>query len=130
VLVLSHIWLFATSWSVRTQAPVSMGILQARILLWIAMPSSRGSSNPGIRPHCGQILHHLCQQESWNHSEIIPNNLIINLGVLLGTYIPDNLNITIIAIWFYFFLKIIRYCSYISEKVMAPHSSTLAWKIP
>ena len=46
------------------QAPVSMGILQARILLWIAMPSSRGSSNPGIRPHCGQILHHLCQQES------------------------------------------------------------------
>ena len=26
------------------------GILQARILQWVAMPSSRGSSNPGIKP--------------------------------------------------------------------------------
>ena len=26
------------------QAPLSMGILQARILEWVAMPSSRGSS--------------------------------------------------------------------------------------
>ena len=25
------------------------GILQARILEWVAMPSSRGSSNPGIK---------------------------------------------------------------------------------
>ena len=29
------------------QAPLSMGILQARILKWVAMPSSRGSSQPG-----------------------------------------------------------------------------------
>ena len=28
------------------QAPLSMGILQARILEWVAMPSSRGSSRP------------------------------------------------------------------------------------
>ena len=28
------------------QAPLSMGILQARILGWVAMPSSRGSSQP------------------------------------------------------------------------------------
>ena len=27
-----------------------MGILQARILEWVAMPSSRGSSQPGIKP--------------------------------------------------------------------------------
>ena len=26
------------------------GILQARILEWVAMPSSRGSSNPGLNP--------------------------------------------------------------------------------
>ena len=26
------------------------GILQARILEWVAMPSSRGSSDPGIEP--------------------------------------------------------------------------------
>ena len=29
------------------QAPLSIGILQARMLEWIAMPSSRGSSQPG-----------------------------------------------------------------------------------
>ena len=28
------------------QAPLSMGILQARILSWVAMPSSRESSQP------------------------------------------------------------------------------------
>jgi len=28
------------------QTPVSMGILQATILEWVAMPSSRGSSQP------------------------------------------------------------------------------------
>ena len=34
-------------WTVACQAPLSMGILHARILEWVAMPSSRGSSQPG-----------------------------------------------------------------------------------
>ena len=29
---------------------LSLGILQARILEWVAIPSSRGSSYPGIEP--------------------------------------------------------------------------------
>ena len=33
-------------WTVAYQAPLSMGILQARILEWVAMPPSRGSSQP------------------------------------------------------------------------------------
>jgi len=33
------------------------GILQARILEWVAMPFSRGSF-----PHCRQILYHLSHQ--------------------------------------------------------------------
>ena len=33
-------------WTVAHQAPLSLGILQARILEWVAMPSSRGSSQP------------------------------------------------------------------------------------
>ena len=33
-------------WTVALQASLSMGILQARILEWVAMPSSRGSSRP------------------------------------------------------------------------------------
>ena len=32
--------------TVARQAPLSIGILQARILEWVAMPSSRGSSQP------------------------------------------------------------------------------------
>ena len=35
-----------TPWTVAYQAPLSMGILQARILEWVAMPSSRGSFQP------------------------------------------------------------------------------------
>ena len=35
-----------TSWTVALQTPLSMGILQARILEWVVMASSRGSSQP------------------------------------------------------------------------------------
>ena len=42
----SRVWLFATPRTLARQAPLSMGIFQARILEWIAMPSSRGSSQP------------------------------------------------------------------------------------
>ena len=44
--MLSHVRLFATPWTVAYQAPLSTGILQVRILEWVAMPSSRGSSQP------------------------------------------------------------------------------------
>ena len=41
--LLSCVWLFATPWNEAHQAPLSMRVLQARILEWIAVPSSRGS---------------------------------------------------------------------------------------
>ena len=41
---------FCTLWTVAHQAPLSMGILQTRILGWVAMPSFRGSSCPRIKP--------------------------------------------------------------------------------
>ena len=43
---LSRVRLFATPWTVARLAPLSMGILQARILEWAAMSSSRGFSQP------------------------------------------------------------------------------------
>ena len=47
MLVLSQIHLFVTPWTVAHQAPLSMEILQARKLEWVAMPSSaRESSQP------------------------------------------------------------------------------------
>ena len=41
---LSRVQLFVTPWTVAPQAPLSMGILQARILQ--SLPSSGGSSQP------------------------------------------------------------------------------------
>ena len=53
--LLSHVRLFATLWTVACEASLSMGILQARILEWVAMPSSRGSSNPEIEPRSPRL---------------------------------------------------------------------------
>ena len=61
----------ANPWTVAHQAPLSMGILPARILDWVAMPSSNPlqgifptqESNPGLF-HCRQILYHLSYQGS------------------------------------------------------------------
>ena len=39
----------ANPWTIAYQSLLSMGIPQARILEWIAMPSSRGSSRPRDR---------------------------------------------------------------------------------
>ena len=39
----------ATTWTIAHQAPLSMWILQAGILEWVAMSPSRGSSQPRDR---------------------------------------------------------------------------------
>ena len=43
----SHVQLFVTLWTVAHQDSSVHGMLQARILEWVAMPSSRGSSQAG-----------------------------------------------------------------------------------
>ena len=49
----SHVQPFVTPWTVAHQAPLSMGILQARILDWIALPSSRENvCNPALYKTC------------------------------------------------------------------------------
>ena len=45
-LVAQRVQLFATPWTVAHQAPLSMGILPARILERVAIPFSRGLSQP------------------------------------------------------------------------------------
>ena len=46
----SHVRLFARLWTAGCQAFLVHVILQARIPEWVALPSSRGSSDPGIEP--------------------------------------------------------------------------------
>ena len=50
----SHGQHFVIPQTVACQAPLSMDILQARTLQWVALPSSRGSSSPrdGIQASC------------------------------------------------------------------------------
>ena len=54
----SHVWLFVTLWTVACWAPLSMGILQARMLEWVAMPYSGGSSWSRDQTHvsCGSCI--------------------------------------------------------------------------
>ena len=47
IQILSCVQLFVTVWTIPCQAPLSMRILQARILKRIAVPSTRGSSQQG-----------------------------------------------------------------------------------
>ena len=52
---------FVTPEIVACQAPLSMRILQARKLEWVAISSSRDLLNQGSNPcllHCRQILYH------------------------------------------------------------------------
>ena len=46
---LSHALFFVTPRTVARQAPLSMGILQARILEWVAMPPPGDFPKPGIK---------------------------------------------------------------------------------
>ena len=66
-LSLSHVQPFLTPWTVARQASLSMGILLARIMECFAMPSPRGSSQPGSNsglPHFRQSPYHLSYQGS------------------------------------------------------------------
>ena len=78
VLPLRRVQLFATAWS----PPGSSvhGILQARILEWVAMPSSRGSSLPrdqtriSFVPCIGRwVLYHLSHQGSLHELHLMIN---------------------------------------------------------
>ena len=65
---LSCVWLFVTQWTVARQAPLSMGILQTRILELVSMPSSRGSSQSRDRTQVscitGGIFTHWATREA------------------------------------------------------------------
>ena len=50
--LLSCVRLFGTPWTVARQAPLSMGILQAGILEWVAIPFSRIHRHSDHHQHC------------------------------------------------------------------------------
>ena len=48
--LLSHVWLFATPWTIAHQAPLSTGILQQQYWTGLPCPSPRDLPNPAIEP--------------------------------------------------------------------------------
>ena len=52
---LSRIQLFGTPWTVACQVPLSMGFSRARILEWVAVSFSRGSSRLRVWTHVSRV---------------------------------------------------------------------------
>ena len=76
---LSHVRLSAIPWTVAYWAPPSMGFFQARILEWIAISFSRGTSRPRAWTQVSRVVsgcftvwatreHHAQPLKSWKHS--------------------------------------------------------------
>ena len=79
--------LFAAPWTIACQAPLSMEALQARMLEWVAVPSSSGSSQPGSPAlqtdfvsseppgkHLGALLHSIIVAIADRYTPIVFSN--------------------------------------------------------
>ena len=73
--MLSLARLFATPWAIAHQAPLSMGIHQARILEWVAMLSSKGSPWSRNQTHVScvgrRILYHWATWEALSFAPLM-----------------------------------------------------------
>ena len=84
----SCVLVYAILWTEASQAPLSMGILQARILEWVAMLSSRGSSQPGDQAHIscascipgGFLTTEPPEKPAWGSGEAVNSVLFPCLG--------------------------------------------------
>ena len=92
------------------------GILQARILEWVDFPFSRRSSQPGkwtrVSCHCRWIPYQLSYQGS-----PVQTDTVFSIKLRFIKYEREK-------------KFIFKGLNFMLEKAMAPHSSTLAWKIP
>ena len=88
---LSCVRLFVTSWTVAYQDPLSMRILQVRILEWSAMPSSRGPSQPKDQTHVSCIAGRFFTRWA-TRDRIQAYNLMIGKSFLIFVPIIRDLN--------------------------------------
>ena len=93
---LSHIQLFSTSWTVACQEPLFMGIFQARILEWVAMPSFRGSSQPRNRTQVSHISGRFFT--IWATREA-KNTRMGNLSLLHGNFLTQEWKRGLLHFW-------------------------------
>ena len=127
---------FATPWTVAHQTPLSMEFTRQEH--WGVLPFPTQGWNLGL-PHCRHILYHLSQHRSpFIHCQ---SKQVIQ--PFCDSVSPSRMLKDLLKEWFQFSLLSLGPCSAESvsvgfylilvtslEKAMAPHSSTLAWKIP
>ena len=100
--MLSHfscVWRSVTLWTVAFQAPLVHGILQARILEWVALPPSRGSSQPRdwtpVSCIAGQFFTDWAPRKPWDSCWLIKS-------ILNQTNTDFSINIKNSTSWFHY----------------------------
>ena len=82
---LSRVWPFVTPWTVDRQAPLSIGILQARILEWVTISYSTGSSQSRDQTQVSHIAGGLFT--IWDTREDLGSYIYIYMCVYIYIYI-------------------------------------------
>ena len=100
----SRVWLCAALWTAARQAVLSIETLQARILEWVTVPSSRGSPQPGDWTRISYVYLYWFFTSSATVAPLVKNLPAMQIQLLVW---EDPL-----------------------EEEMATHSSILAWEIP
>ena len=77
--MLSCVQFFATPWNVACQSPLSIGILRAGTLEWVAMRSSRGSSQPRDQTHVPCI--NRLTSNHWTTREALTGIFTVSINV-------------------------------------------------
>ena len=148
----SHVWFFATQWTIAHQAPLSMGFSRQEYWSRLPFPSPEDLPDPGIEPgllHCGQILYCLSYQGMPMVVIEMPNcykNFIHLLSVSVsvnGTPLQYSCLESPMGrgAWWAAVHGVVKSQAWLSdftftfhfhalEKEMATHSSVLAWRIP
>ena len=91
---LSRVWLFATPWTLAYQVPPSMGFFQARVLEWIAISFSRGSSRPRNRTRVSCIAGR--RFTVWATREALGNLLAVIVFILF--YILQFMHLVLVTL--------------------------------
>ena len=87
--LLSHVQLFVSLWTIIRQTPLSMGILHASILEWVAMPSSRDLPNPEIEPRSPALQADSLPSEPPDQPK---NTGVGSLSLLQGIFLTQQSN--------------------------------------
>ena len=77
----------ATPWTVAHQTPLTMEILQARTVDWVAMPSSRGPSQPRDRTQISRIasgFFTICASKEAQISRLLNHSLTLGSSAFWG----------------------------------------------